>query len=497
MGRRDGARVGRAGRWLAVLVLAVAAGSGSGTPARAQADAAPRTWNTRLVGHLDPGGGPFGDVWAHRGVAYLGSYSRADCRPAPAVRAIDVGDPARPRTLASFGAFPGSDGQDVWVGAVRTRAFRGDLAVVGVQPCDRRQPGFAGLALYDLTDPARPRRLGQLATGTSSGVHELGVVQRPDGRVHVLAPVPFSFPESNGRRGDLRVVDVTDPRRPREVADWDVRRDGPAAVRAQLGARRDVYCHSAWPFDGGRKLFASFWSAGEQFLDISDPARPRWVGQTGYREEDRYRAAHSGWFGPGERLFVQNDETLRPDGTGDEATWTVQRIYNTTRLDRPVQVGTFAPEEAVPGRDGRIARDGVYSVHNAVLDGDLEYVSWYSAGVRVVDLADPRRPREVAWFVPPGRPAGEGVGPVGGGRAPLVWGVHPYRGVVLASDMGSGLWIFRVGQPGAAPSPPPGTGPAADRPAATLPAAAAGIVLAVAAAVALVGRRARAGRRSS
>jgi hypothetical protein len=491
MRRWDRARVGRAGRWLAVLVLAVATGAGP-RPARAQAGAAPRTWNTRLVGHLDPGGGPFGDVWAHRDVAYLGSYRRADCRPPPAVRAIDLRDPARPRPLASFGAFPGSDGQDLWVGAVRTRAFRGDLAVVGVQPCDRRRPGFAGLATYDLTDPARPRRLGQLATGTSSGVHELGVVQRPDGRVLALAAVPFSFPESSGRRGDLRIVDVTDPRRPREVADWDVRRDGPAAVRAQLGARRDVYCHSAWPFAEGRKLFASFWSAGAQFLDISDPARPRWVGQTGYPDSDRYRAAHSGWFGAGERLFVQNDETLRPDGTGDQATWTVQRVYDTTHLDRPVQVATFAPEEAVPGRDGRIARDGVYSVHNAVVDGDLEYVSWYAAGVRVVDLADPRRPREVAWFVPPGTPGAAGVGPVGGGRAPLVWGVYPYRGVVLASDMRSGLWVFRVGRPGAGSSTPAPAGPAADRrPAATLPVVAAAAVLAVVVAAAIAGRRAR------
>ena len=437
-----GARRGRVARAVGVAALAATVLVPAG--AAGQAGPAPRTSGTALVGHVDPPGAVHADVWAFRGVAYLGDYRSGGCRPPAGVWAIDVRDPAHPRPLASFAAFPGSDGQDVWVGAVRTATFRGDLAAVGIQPCGGAGSGFAGLALYDVTDPAHPRSLAQLPTGVASGVHELGVVQRPDGRVLALEAVPGSFPESGGARGDLRIADVTDPRHPRELADWDVRRDGPPAQRAQLGARRDVFCHSAWPFDRGRKLFASFWAAGEQFLDIADPARPRLVGQAAYAPADRFRAAHSGWFSADERLFVQNDETLQPVGQGGAATWTVQRLYDTRRLQAPVLLATFAPEQAVPGRDGRIARDGIYSVHNAVVEGTREYVSWYSAGVRVVGLSDPRRPRETAWFVPPATAADQEAGPAGQGRQPLVWGVYPYEGIVLASDMRSGLWLFRV-----------------------------------------------------
>jgi hypothetical protein len=425
---------------LAALALAPPA------PVTAQAEA-PETWNTELVGHLAPRqAGPYADVWAHRDVAYLGNLRSGDCRPPGGVWAIDLRDPARPRPLASFAEFPGSDGQDVWVGTVRTRAFRGDLAAVGVQRCPGKDPGFAGLALYDVSDPARPRPLAQLATGVAAGVHELGVVQRADGRVLILAAVPYSFQLSQGRQGDLRIIDATDPRRPREVADWDVRRDGPAAARGQLGARRDVFCHSAWPFDGGRKLFASFWAAGEQFLDISDPRAPKLVGQTPYRADDRYRGAHSGWFNEDETLFVQNDEAMSAVGEGAGATWTFQRIFDTRRLDRPTRLSTFATEAAVPGKDGRVRRDGVYSVHNAVIRGTVEYASWYSDGVRVVDLADPRHPREVAWFVPPAGPARQTLasGQSGERGMPMVWGVQLWKDLVLASDMNSGLWIFRV-----------------------------------------------------
>jgi hypothetical protein len=464
------------------LVL-VAFGLAPPAPVAAQAEA-PQTWNTELVGHLAPGQrGPFADVWAHRDVAYLGSLRSGDCRPPSGVWAIDLRDPARPRPLASFAEFPGSDGEDVWVGSVRTPSFRGDLAAVGVQRCARQDPGFAGLALYDVSDPARPRPLGQLATGLPVGVHELGVVQRADGRLLILAAVSFSFQLSQGRKGDLRIIDATDPRRPREVADWDVRRDGPAAARGQLAARRDVFCHSAWPFDGGRKLFASFWGAGEQFLDVSDPSAPRLLGQTAYRAEDRYRGAHSGWFNEDETLFVQNDEAMSAVGEGGAASWTFQRIFDTRRLDRPVLLSTFATEAAVPGADGRVRRDGVYSVHNAVVRGTLEYASWYSDGVRVVDLADPRRPREVAWFVPPAGPARQTVasGQNGERGMPMVWGVYPWKDLVLASDMNSGLWVFRVragrdpARPGgSAAAPPPPAPPPSSAGSATTPGAAGG-----------------------
>ena len=408
----------------------------------------PETRNTEVVGHLAPRqSGGFGDVWAHRDVAYLGDLRQGDCDPPNGVWAVDLKDPAKPRALASFAKFPGSDGEDVWAGAVRTKAFKGDLAAVGIQRCARRSQGFAGLALYDVTNPAKPKELSRLASGVDYGVHEMGVVQRPkDGRVLALAAVPYSFNLTQGRMGDLRIIDITDPRRPRQVADWDVRRDGPAETRGRLAARRDVFDHSAWPFDKGDKLFASFWAAGVQFLDIKDPASPRLIGQVPYRPQDGYRGAHSGWFNEDETLFVQNDEVMQVLGSGSAASWTFQRVFDTSSLAQPRLLSTFGTESAVPGNDGRVATDGVYSVHNAVIDGDLEYAAWYSDGVRVVDLSDPRLPVEVASFVPPPSPARQTAATAQGGRRdmPLVWGVTRWKDLVLASDMNSGLWIIRV-----------------------------------------------------
>ena len=415
------------------------------------ADARIRARNAVLVGHFPTPRGFNGDVWVHDETAYIGGYGVPGICPVHGVRAIGVRDPANPVRLSAFARFRGTTSEDVWVGAVETPSFRGDLAAVGIQACGGRRP-FRGLALYDVTRPANPVLLGRLSTGLRTrGVHELSVVQRADGRVLALVSVPNSLLATRGRRGDVRIVDVTNPREPREIANWDVRRNAPAGVRRALRSRfRDeLLAHSVWPFAGGTRAFVSHWDAGMVFIGLDDPARPRYVGRTRYRSSE-YGNAHSGWFRPDEQVFVQNDEVGDFHGVGMERNaWGFQRIFRTTDLGAPVRVARFALEGSVPGRDGRIRRDGFYSVHNNVFVGNVEYVSWYSAGVRVVDLSNASKPREIAFFIPPARrdPRGYFIAPNGNRRFPMVWGVYPHEGLVYASDMTSGLWIFRVSCP--------------------------------------------------
>jgi hypothetical protein len=433
------------------LLAGVALAAALGVSAAPAATQSPRTWNTELVGHLNPGRGFNGDVWVHRSTAYLGAWGTFGRCPVHGVRAIDVTDSARPRLASRFARFARTTSEDVWVGHVATPAFTGDLAAVGIQRCGSGSgAGFRGLALYDVTTPSAPRPLGRLHSGARTrGVHELSVVQRADGRVLALTSVPHSLFETGRRRGDVRIVDVSDPRRPRELADWDFRRDGPRADRRPLVARRgehEILAHSVFPFDRGRKAYVSHWDAGEVFLDLADPARPRYLGRTAY-PTGAHGNAHSAWFSPDERLFVQNDEVGDFYHLGQErSAWGFQRIFDTTNPARPVPLGTFATESSVPGRDGRRRRDGFYSVHNNVIVGDVEVVSWYSDGVRIVSLADPRRPREIGYFVPPPRrdPQGFWIAPNGNRSMPLVWGVAVQGDLVYASDINSGLWIFRA-----------------------------------------------------
>jgi len=83
-------------------------------------------------------------------------------------------------------------------------------------------------------------------------------------------------------------------------------------------------------------------------------------------------------------------------------------------------------------------------IHNPFLDGQTLYASWYSDGVRVLDVSNPTAPTEVAHFVPaavknPVQPSQRGVLT----NTSQVWGVVVDDGLVFASDMNSGLWILR------------------------------------------------------
>ena len=85
-------------------------------------------------------------------------------------------------------------------------------------------------------------------------------------------------------------------------------------------------------------------------------------------------------------------------------------------------VATFTP---VPGQ----------IEHNVTVRGNYAYVAWYSAGVRVVDLANPTTPLDAGGF---------DTSPTTSGYNG-VWGVYPYfpSGKIIAGDMQNGLWVFR------------------------------------------------------
>ena len=122
---------------------------------------------------------------------------------------------------ASQPRLAGSWTEKTIVRRVTTPTFRGDLAVTSVQDC--RQGALQGFALYDVTNPARPRELALVAT-QPRGAHELWL-QRRGNRVYVWAALPGSERSSspNGQtpgEPDFRVWDVSDPRVPRLVGEW-------------------------------------------------------------------------------------------------------------------------------------------------------------------------------------------------------------------------------------------------------------------------------------
>ena len=83
------------------------------------------------------------------------------------------------------------------------------------------------------------------------------------------------------------------------------------------------------------------------------------------------------------------------------------------------------------------------SVHDGKFAGRYAFFSWYAQGVVLADVANPRKPRLVARFLPqPGADPERLLCP--GTRCVSVWGVDVDGDLVVASDMNAGLWVLRV-----------------------------------------------------
>lgn len=427
------------------------------------------THNTALVGHLDPDGTGFNaGVAVHDDHVFMGTWGRRGRCPGTGVRVIDVTDPTEPVRVAAFAGadeFPGTGAETVWVGELSSAVFDGTIGIVGLRLCDtgwrvRASAGFTGLAVYDLSDPENPDLLSSVHSGErTQGVHEIDVLWGED-RLLVAATVPQSLLHNPEGLGDVRFLDLTDPTDPVEISDWDLRRDGPSDLVADLESQvgeAALSGHSVTWIDKTSALVAHS-AAGLVILDVSDLSRPAYVGTASpfdaseVGENHQYglghgHNAHSGWLANG-NVLIQDDQNLHPLDDGDgPGEWGHQIIYDFDEPTSPVPLSKFATENSSADGDGNLALDGFYTVHTSIPFGETrQLVAWFSDGVRVVDLSDPAEPIEVAYFVPPPRadPQGWWVAPDGTREFPMVWGVASAGRRVFASDVNSGLWIFEM-----------------------------------------------------
>jgi hypothetical protein len=429
-----------------LLVLAAGAvgstvGAGPARGAGAKAKAKVKRVRAQLLGHVNPGGPAYSaDVVAHRGFAYLGSWRGAHACPAAGVRVFDLANPRRPRQVATFAAaarepeLAGTWTEKTIVRRVNSASFSGDLAVTSVQGCT--EDAFRGFALYDVTRPAEPERLA-LVRLDPRGSHEIWLAAA---RHHawVYTAIPRSeligSPDYDPRSGeastpgppDFRIFDVSDPRHPLQVGGWGAWRElGISPNRGVGDFLRANFVHSVITNAQATRAFLSYWDLGTVILDISNPAAPRYLGRT---KQEGEGDAHSAWLAKGGKVLIETHE----DGFGRPY------LYDISKPSRPRLLSRFGP----------VTNDSPATFANGVHDpkvlGNRAFFSWYKRGVLIADIRHPRKPRLLTRFVP-AKTADPEHGLCQDARGcTMTWGVYPTSKYVLAADMLSGLWVFRL-----------------------------------------------------
>jgi hypothetical protein len=424
--------------------------------------------NMQVVGHTDLGGRGFNaDVWFHEGFAYVGHWGFTDWSSGSKTRfcpsgenagiaVVNARDPSEPRMVSRLVNPAGTSVEDVVVYQAPSGPLMGrDIAAGGIQVCggSRLDPDFPrGLMLWDVTKPAKPKRIGFVSTGCCTrGLHEFEI-EHLGSRTFAYATVPASEYEEEGSpsgfrdlegRGDFRMIEITDPRNPVEVSDWGVIHDAGGPLGPGQGCDPDaVFGHGAEPSEDGRLVFLAYWDSGYVALDVSNPETPVLRGHTDYAPDEDGDGHSSMYDDERQLLFTADEDFGKHCGPGIEPGYGYLRVYDYSNLGAPRQISEYRTPNSITG--GPVG-SGDYTIHNNWLHGTDVWISWYSDGVRVVDASNKFNPHEVAFFVPPA-----GQNPVKPSQRfvlsqmPQVWGivVDEATGLGYASDMNTGLWIL-------------------------------------------------------
>jgi hypothetical protein len=409
----------------------------------------------KRVGHLDIAGG--GQVVVENGYAYVGHM-----KPPHGTSIIDVRDPTRPRVAATI-KLPTDDSHTHKVRVV------GDVMIVNVEQNDRhairrgqklneaeaklrselgRAPlegelaralnvpenllpkirhviahGYphGGFKVYDVADKERPKEIAYVHTH-GVGVHRFDMDSR----------YAYISTEMEGYVGNILVVyDIVDPTSPVEVSRWWMPGQHAAGGETPHWHGLSHRLHHALRF--GDELWAAVWFAGIRVLDARDISRLKTVGEFDYHPpfpEPTHTVAPVPVRWEGRQIAVAVDEEHdHVHGQLHGGLW----FLDVEQRDAIRPIGMFHLSELDSPFSRTAPRFGAHQFQERVADHRL-YCTWFSGGLRMLDIKNPTAPEEIGHFIPE---------PVSGHKSPLSNDVFVDQGgLVYLLDRDNGFDIL-------------------------------------------------------
>jgi hypothetical protein len=290
--------------------------------------------------------------------------------------------------------------------------------------------GFRGIKTYDVTNPERPLLLNEFETGGSGhGVH----LAFYDGGQYAYLSCGWDDQlrmESSERvySNGLMIVDMSDPTDVKEVSKW--------WVPGQRLDEEDLY-RTTYPFagdqcswtgnrtpcivpvrveDGGTVGYGGWGHFGMYVHNLADIRKPKVYGKVTHPLEALggipYHHVVPLTASPESapilgHLVVAIPEALEADCREPFHT---SYIIDVKKPDDPQIIGLFprpTPPADAPYKDFAMARGRFSSrvMQHWIAPGkarpNVVALSYLNAGIRLFDIANPTRPKEVAYFVPP------------------------------------------------------------------------------------------------
>jgi hypothetical protein len=361
--------------------------------------------NMRLIGHCDQGGRPDAvQVMVQDGYAYVGHmFSKG-------FSVIDVRDPSKPLAVNYIAAPPETwnihlqthddlllviNARDMFASAEfqdEKAYYTGQIGrkVGTAEGASRKRTWRAGMAVYDISDGARPREIGFMPVD-GGGIHRIWYT---GGRWAYASALIDGFTDYI-----FITIDMSDPTRPVEAGRFWLPGMHVAAgeILPENPSQRAGLHH---PIVHGDTAWLAWRDAGMVVLDVADRTAPRMI-------------AHKTWsppFGGGthnclplpdrDLLVVLDEAVLDNQADGEKLIW----LFDNRLPSNPVSISTFkSPNEIDYAR-----KPGHFGPHNlhenrpgSFVSSELIFATYQNAGLRVFDIGDKYAPVEVGALVPP------------------------------------------------------------------------------------------------
>lgn len=329
----------------------------------------------QLIGHSDLGG--YGDgmqVMRSGDALYVAHFGPSGM----GTSILDVTDATQPELVTQWRAPANTHNHKVQVadGLLLTNheRFRSDY------------PWSAGMAIYDLADPFDPQQIG-FWDSTGLGVHR---IVYEGGDYAYLSATP------DGYLGRIwMIIDISDPSAPIEKGRWWWPGQWQAGGEvANWPEEQSWNTHHAMVH--GDRAYVGLWDGGMVILDISDLEKPATISHLNWDEGGE---THTVLPLPGRDVAVVTDEATTDGCDGPPHMVRVVDISDETAPE----VIAICPEPEGDFCD-RGLRFGAHCLHEnrpgSYRSTRLMFATYFNAGLRVYDVADPAHPVEAGHYIP-------------------------------------------------------------------------------------------------
>ena len=309
--------------------------------------------------------------------------------------------------------------------AARLQVKEADLPAL--EALRRRGYDEGGYKIWDIADVTRPRLIKHQKTG-GVGVHRFDVDEN----------YAYISTEMEGYIGNILVIyDVRDPQRPREVSRWWMPGQHIAGGEQPMWEGQDWRLHHTLRHED--RLYAGCWQGGVRVIDVKDITKPRTVGAYNYHPlylEPSHTFFRVPFAVAGREIALVTDEQHDHHHRGQPRAglW----VFDVADLAHIHPIAQFHVSELDSPYTRNKGRFGSHQFQEHMEDTYV-FCTWFSGGVRVIDIRNPTQPEEAGWYIPE---------PCGGYPGPQSNDVEvDARGLIYVLDRNCGLDILEFQRP--------------------------------------------------